>query len=259
MREFEDPGHWDRTAELYERTAHPFTARYAEAALARVALGPHSRVLDVAAGTGALALAAARTGAQVLATDFSPGMVERIAAAGLPNVEAKVMDGQALDLPDASFDAVFSIFGVVLFPDWRKGLSELARVTRPGGHCAVATWRARGAATFLLLGQIRQKLFPERNGMTMPDAIQALSEPEDFARALTEAGFRNPRIDVATFDFEVDVAALAEPGTLFGTSPDWTSLDPSEQAQVVGEAKRMAGDRAILPVPSTALIGVAER
>lgn len=162
MREFENPDHWDTAAEHYERTAHPFTVRYAEAALERVALGPISRILDVAAGTGAIALAAARTGAQVLATDFSPGMVARIAAAGLPNVEARVMDGQALDLPDGGFDAVFSIFGVIMFPDWRKGLAEMARVTRTGGHGVVATWRDRGAATFLLLGQIRSRLFPGR-------------------------------------------------------------------------------------------------
>ena len=122
MREFENPDHWDVAATHYEKTAHPFTARFAEDALARVALTPESRVLDVAAGTGALALAAARTGAQILATDFAPGMVGRIAAQGLPNVEARVMDGQALDLPDAGFDAVFSIFGVIMFPDWRKGL-----------------------------------------------------------------------------------------------------------------------------------------
>ena len=60
MREFENPDHWNAAARQYRQTAHPFTARYAEAALARVALTPESRVLDVAAGTGALALAAAR-------------------------------------------------------------------------------------------------------------------------------------------------------------------------------------------------------
>src|SRR5690606_18153717 len=157
-----------------------------------------SRVLDVAAGTGALALAAARAGAQVLATDFAPGMVARIAAAGLPNVEARVMDGQALDLPDAAFDAVFSIFGVIMFPDWRKGLAEMARVTRPGGQGVVATWRESGAATFLLLGQIRRKLFPELEGMTMPAGVGALSDPGDFARELVAAGYRDPRIEHVT-------------------------------------------------------------
>jgi ubiquinone/menaquinone biosynthesis C-methylase UbiE len=257
MQQFENPDHWDTAAQHYEKNAHPFTALYAKAALSRVPLSPASRVLDVAAGTGALALQAASTGARVLATDFSAGMVARIAAAGLPNVEAKVMDGQALDLPDASFDASFSIFGVIMFPDWRKGLAEMARVTRPGGYGVVATWRDQGAATFLLLGQIRRKLFPERQGMTMPAAVQALSAPEDFARELVVAGFTDPRIERVTHDYLLDVAALAEPDTLFGMSPDWTALSDAEKAEVVAEARAMAGGGAVLPIPSTALIGVA--
>lgn len=259
MSDYENPDHWDAAARHYEQTAHPFTARFAEAALARVLLTPDSRVLDVAAGTGALALLAARTGAQVLATDFSPAMVARIAAANLTNVEAKVMDGQALALDDGSFDAVFSIFGVIMFPDWRKGLSEMARVTRPGGYGVVATWQDRGAATFLLLGQIRQKLFPERAGMTMPVAVQALSDPADFARELVTAGFRDPHIEHVTHEYLLETAALAEPDTLFGMSPDWTSLSEGEKAAVVAEVWEFAADRAVLPIPSTALIATARR
>lgn len=259
MSTFENPDHWDKAAQHYEKTAHPFTARFAEAALAQVSLTPESRVLDVAAGTGALALAAARTGARVLATDFSPGMVARIAAAGPPNVEAQVMDGQALALPDGGFDAVFSIFGVIMFPDWRKGLAEMARVTRVGGTGVVATWQDRGAAAFLLLGQIRAKLFPDRAGMTMPDAVKALSEPEDFARELVAAGYRDPQIESVTHDYELDVTALADPDTLFGTSPDWIDLSDAEKAAVITEVRQLAGNRSILPIPSTALIGVAYR
>jgi ubiquinone/menaquinone biosynthesis C-methylase UbiE len=259
MAEFENPDHWDTAAQHYEKTAHPFTARYAEAALARVVLTPDSHVLDVAAGTGALALLAARTGAQVLATDFSPGMIARIAAAKLPNIEACVMDGQALALKDASFDAVFSIFGVIMFPDWRKGLAEMARVTRPGGHGVIATWQDQGAATFLLLGQIRRKLFPDREGMRMPEAVKALSEPADFARELTIAGYRDAQIEHVTYDYALDVEALAEPDTLFGMSPDWNSLEQAEKDAVIGEVRQMAGDSAILNIASTALIAVARR
>jgi len=259
MQEFESPGHWDTAAQHYEKTAHPFTARFAEAALARITLTPDSDVLDVATGTGALALAAARTGAQVLATDFSPGMVACVAAAGLPNVEARVMDGQALDLPDASFDAAFSIVGVIMFPDWRKGLAEMRRVTKPGGYGVVATWQERGAATFLLLGQIRRKLFPERAEMAMPEAVQALSDPEDFARELVAVGYRDPQIEHVTFDYELDVAALDQPDTLFGMSPDWSSLNDADKAAVIGEVRQLAGDRLVLPIPSTALIAVAQR
>lgn len=259
MKAFEDSSHWDTAAQHYEQTAHPFTAKYAKSALAMVTLSPGARVLDVAAGTGALALEAARAGAQVLAIDFSPGMVARIAAQGLANVEASVMDGQALMLPDGAFDAVFSIFGVIMFPDWRKGLSEMARVTRPGGYGVVATWRDSGAATFLLLSQVRQTLFPGRETMAMPNAVSALSEPQDFAREMTAAGFTDPQIQAVTFDFELDIAALDEPDTLFGMSPDWTSLTDADKSAVVAEVRRMAGDRTILPIPSTALIGVARR
>jgi ubiquinone/menaquinone biosynthesis C-methylase UbiE len=259
MAEFANPDHWDDAAQHYEKTAHPFTAQYAEAALARIVLTPDSYVLDVAAGTGALAFLAARTGAQVLATDFSPGMIARIAAAKLPNIEACVMDGQALALKDASFDAVFSIFGVIMFPDWRKGLAEMARVTRPGGHGVIATWQDQGAATFLLLGQIRRKLFPDRKGMRMPEAVKALSEPADFARELTIAGYRDAQIEHVTYDYALDVEALVQPDTLFGMSPDWTSLDQAEKDAVIGEVRQMAGDSAILNIASTALIAVARR
>jgi ubiquinone/menaquinone biosynthesis C-methylase UbiE len=259
MREFENHDRWDKVAQHYETTAHPFTARFAEAALAAVSLTSHSQVLDVATGTDALAHAAARTGAQVTAVDFSPGMVARVAAAGLPNVDAKVMDGQALTLPNASFDVVFSIFGVIMFPDWRKGLAEMARVTRPGGCGVIATWQEQGAATFLLLGQIRRTLFPERENTTMPAGVKALGDPEGLARELVTAGYRTPRIDRVIFDYQLDVAMLDDPETLFGISPDWIGLSDEEKAAVIVEGRRMAGNRAILPIPSTALIGVAER
>ena len=186
-------------------------------------------------------------------------MIARIAAAKLPNIEARVMDGQALALENASFDAVFSIFGVIMFPDWRKGLAEMARVTRPGGHGVIATWQEQGAATFLLLGQIRRKLFPDRKGMTMPDAIAALSEPANFVRELISAGYRDAQIEHVTYDYPLDVTALAEPDTLFGMSPDWTSLDHAEKDAVIGEVRQMAGDNAILNMASTALIAVARR
>lgn len=259
-KKHENAAHWDDAAANYERTAHPFTAQFAEEALARVTLTPDMRVLDVAAGTGALTLAAARSGAYVLATDFSPGMVARIAAAKQPNVDAEVMDGQALDLPDASFDIAFSVFGVIMFPDWRKGLSEMARVTKPGGLGVLATWQSEGAATFLLLSQIRRRLFPRLDGKTkLPEGAVALGDPEWLSAAMVDAGFQPPRIDMVEHDFALGVSQLDTPDELFGMSPDWVALDDGQRAEVVAEVRRMAEGRAVLPIPSTALIAVARR
>lgn len=259
MGTFERADHWDEAALRYRQTAHEFTSRFARSALQIVDLSAESRVLDVAAGTGALAFAAAETGASVLATDFSPGMIASIDSEGVPNVEARVMDGQALDLPDATFDAVFSFFGVIMFPNWRGGLAEMRRVTRAGGVAVLATWEARGAATFLLLGRVRERLFPEREGMQMPEGVVALSRPENLATELVDAGFQAPRIERVTHDFELDVAALDDPDTLFGMSPDWADLSAVDREAVIAEVRRMAGDRPVLPVPSTALIATAVR
>ncbi len=259
MREFENAVHWDAAAKHYQKTAHPFTAQFAEAALARISLTSQSRVLDVATGTGALALAAARAGAQVMATDFSPAMVACVKNAGLPNVEARVMDGQSLDLPDASFDATFSIFGVIMFPEWRKGLAEMQRVTAIGGYGIVATWQEMGAASFLLLGNVRRKLFPDRKGMAMPEAVEALSKPQDFARELIAAGFRAPVIESVTHAYQLEVKSLDNPDEVFGMSPDWTSLTEIEKAAVIAHVREMAGNNPVLSIPSTALIAVAQR
>jgi SAM-dependent methyltransferase len=169
------------------------------------------------------------------------------------------MDGQALDLPDAGFDAVFSIFGVFMFPDWRKGLAEMARVTRPGGYGVVAVWQDRGAGAFMLLGQLIGKLFPERALAPMPESMTILSNAEGLASELIQAGYRDPQIEHVTRDFDLDMAALDDLDALFGPSPDWTSLDDAQKRMIISEIRQMAGDRSQLPIPSTALIGVVRR
>jgi SAM-dependent methyltransferase len=104
-------------------------------------------VLDVAAGTGNTALAAARRGARVTATDFSPiGLeraVRRAAAEGLA-IDTEVADAQRLPFDDASFDVVLSTFGVMYAPDQQLAADELLRVCRPGGRIALVSWCATG-------------------------------------------------------------------------------------------------------------------
>lgn len=260
--QMDDPGFWDHLADHeYEATAHSFTVRFAERALDEAALPEGARVLDVATGTGALAIAAARAGARVLATDFSLGMVQRVRSHGLANLEARQMDGQALDLPDASFDAAFSNFGVMLFPDWRAGLAEMARVVRPGGLGSVGTWKdPGGAASNLLLFQVCEVLFPEIEASAPLGGMNEFREPERFRAAMTTAGFADVRIVEMTDDFPVDLAMLDDPDRLFCFSPLWERLDADQRSAVLAHIREsQRGGDATLPVPSTALIATARR
>src|SRR5262245_21255741 len=105
------------------------------------------RVLDVATGSGNAAIAAARRGCEVVGVDYVPALLERgrIRTAA-EHLEVQFVEGDAEDLPfpDAHFDAVLSIFGVMFAPKHERAAAELARVCRPGGRMALACWTPHG-------------------------------------------------------------------------------------------------------------------
>ena len=108
---------------------------------------PGQRVLDIAAGAGEPAVSAAeRVGPNgyVLATDISEGIIElarQVASErGLKQIETRAMDGEKLDLPDASFDAVLCRLGLMYMPNPVTALREWRRVLKPGGRVAVAVF-----------------------------------------------------------------------------------------------------------------------
>jgi ubiquinone/menaquinone biosynthesis C-methylase UbiE len=174
----------------------------AEDALRRVGLRPGMRFLDVAAGSGALSIPAARLGAQVVATDIAPAMVERLnaraRAAGLSNLEARVMDGHALELEDDTFDVSGSQFGVMLFPDLPRGLRELARVTKPGGRVLMVVFGPPTELEFLgfFLGAIRA-VVPGFTGLPMdpPPLPFQVADPEKLRQRMAEAGLSDIRVE----------------------------------------------------------------
>jgi SAM-dependent methyltransferase len=116
------------------------------------------KVLDVAAGNGNAALAAARRGCEVVATDYVEGLLERArcraAADGLA-LTTKVADAEDLPFADGTFDAALSTVGVMFTPDPRRAAHQLVRVVRPGGRIGLANWTPEGfvGQMFKIVGQ----------------------------------------------------------------------------------------------------------
>jgi ubiquinone/menaquinone biosynthesis C-methylase UbiE len=112
-----------------------------------VELKPGARVLDVATGTGHVALEAARTMCDVTGIDYVPELVDvarrRAEAEGL-DVDFQVADAEALPFADGSFDAVLSAIGVMFTADHDRAAAELVRVTRRGGRIGLASWTPTG-------------------------------------------------------------------------------------------------------------------
>src|ERR687889_2113939 len=131
---------FDRIAGVYDLMNSVMTAglhhrwRARAADLARV--GPGSRALDVATGTGDLAIELASRGASVVGSDFSDGMLE-VARRKAPGLTWEQGNALALPYEDASFDAATVGFGARNFSDLPQGLREMARVVRPGGRVVV--------------------------------------------------------------------------------------------------------------------------
>lgn len=193
---------WDGIAVNFDRYVTP-TANWALAktVLGHAGLKPGMHFLDVASGSGALSLPAARLGAEVLGVDISPVMIERLKARadeeGLSNLKGEVMDGHNLELNDDTFDIAGSQFGVMLFPEFHRGISELVRVTRPGGTVFLVAFGSLQKVEFIrLFIQAVQEVVPGFTGLS-PDAPPLpfqVSEEGVLQRKMEEVGLRNVQV-----------------------------------------------------------------
>ena len=195
------PEAWDAIAEGYDRYVAPQEVELANEALRLAGLAPGERFLDVAAGPGGLSLPAARLGARVLATDWSPTMIERfevrVREEDLRDAEGRVMDCHALDLRDDSFDVTGSLFGLMLVPDQAGALREMVRVTKPGGRVLVIAYGFPAELEFLQLFVAALKaVAPEFPGLPddPPPLEFQVSDPDVLRRRLTDAGLKDVRV-----------------------------------------------------------------
>jgi demethylmenaquinone methyltransferase / 2-methoxy-6-polyprenyl-1,4-benzoquinol methylase len=196
---------FDRIAGVYDVMNSVMTAglhhRWRERAVDLARVGPGSRALDVATGTGDLAIALAARGAEVVGSDFSEGMLER---AREKSAAVRWEQANALELPYAtdSFDAATVGFGARNFSDLARGLSEMVRVVRPGGRVVVleiTTPTRPPLSTFFslwfdrivpLLGRVTGE---DQAYTYLPSSVKRFPGPEALGAAMAGAGLRDVR------------------------------------------------------------------
>lgn len=132
-------GDFGQIAKVIEKGAEEF--------IGRLALKPGDRLLDVACGSGNLAIPAARAGAIVTGVDIATNLVEQARARAISEglaIEVDEGDAESLPYDDAAFDVVVSMFGAMFAPRPELVAAELVRVCRPGGRIAMANWTPEG-------------------------------------------------------------------------------------------------------------------
>lgn len=204
---------FDRIASFYDVMNTVMTAglhhRWRERAVDLAAVDPGARALDVATGTGDLALALARrTGpsGDVVGTDFAAEMLARArtkaAAAGARGVRFEEANALALPYPDDSFDAATVGFGARNFSDLDRGLAEMIRVVRPGGRVVVleitTPTRAPLSAFYRLWFDRVVPLIGRLAGdpdaySYLPSSVRRFPAPHALAASLARAGLERVR------------------------------------------------------------------
>lgn len=181
--------------------------------LARIGASQH--ILDIAAGAGEPAVSAAERvgpGGRVLATDISEGIVELAGEVarerGFGQIETRVMDGEKLDLPDTSFDAVLCRLGLMYMPHPVTALREWRRALKPGGRVAVVVFSTPdrndwGAVPASIIRR-RAQLPPPVPGQPGPFGLGAPGVLENVFR---QAGFADPEVRVVPVPVRMASAA----------------------------------------------------
>jgi demethylmenaquinone methyltransferase / 2-methoxy-6-polyprenyl-1,4-benzoquinol methylase len=188
---------FDRIAGVYDLMNTVMTAglhhRWRTRAVDLARVGPGTRALDVATGTGDLAIELASRGGDVVGSDFSPGMLGK-ARTKAPGLTWEIADAMALPYPDDTFDAVTVGFGARNFGDLDQGLREMARVVKPGGRVVIleiTTPSKPPLSTFFSLWFDR--LVPllgrfDEAYTYLPNSVKRFPGPEPLAARLVAAG-----------------------------------------------------------------------
>jgi len=208
------------------------------------------RVLDVASGTGEPALSAAqRVGpsGSVLGLDFVPEMLdfarEKAEKRGLKNVEFRVSDGEAIDVPAGTFDAATMRFGLMFMPDPHACLSAMHRALKPGGSLAIACWAGPDENPWTsLVGDVLRRHLDVPAPPPGAPGLFAFADPQRLRTALTGAGFHDVKVEPLAFtmaDFPTGEAFISYQLDLVGPMAQlFAKLPEAKQAAVKDEMAR---------------------
>ena len=214
---FEAAG-WERRARTYGDVVGRVTSRLVDPLLDAAGVGPGRRVLDLATGPGYAAAAAVARGAEVVAVDVAPAMVE-LARRLHPGLDVRQASAEALPFRDADFDAAVSNFVVPHLGRHDMAVAELVRVLRPGGCLALTTWdtpdRARLQGVFLEAFAVAGAATPAELRAGPP--FFRYADEGLFTELLEDAGLIDVQVRTVAFDHEVASPNELWDGMLGGT------------------------------------------
>jgi SAM-dependent methyltransferase len=227
------------------------TTREAEQFVGRLDLSPGAHVLDLACGTGNLAIPLARRGMHVTGVDIAANLLEqareRAAAEGL-DITFEEGDAEQLSYPDSTFDGVVTMFGAMFAPQPERVVTECARVLKPGGLLAMANWTPGGFAGRMF--QVTARHVGAPLGIAPP--VQ-WGHPM-VVRGRLDPSFEKIELDVITmqFDFPGNPAqAVAFFRTWFGpTQAAFNSLDEPGQARLATDLEGLWAEGNTSPDPA---------
>ena len=262
---------WDLVTDGYARVLVPIFQKWTQDAFMQVPLKPTDHILDMACGPGTVSLLAAPLVKHVTALDFSSRMIailnEKIAVSGIDNIHTEQCDCQALPMEDDRFDAVFSQFGLMFFPDRIRGFKEAFRVLKPGGRISVSSWApvAQSEAMTLMIDALHAgfeaHLPPAENNRNI---VRGLDDKHTFINELKTTGFEAIEISEVSHSFPVkeprqfwvDMATGSAPMTLMKSRLTKAEWKTGENRAIEFIQSRIAGKEKMY---STAYLACAQK